>query len=81
MARHIIKGIWASEDGYQAGSGKMDIEIATDGKMWDPEIGPSMLVTCEVWGNDAPILTNKLWTFWPNEAELTRLAITPVKMG
>jgi hypothetical protein len=80
MALRIIKGIWMNDDGTQGFGHRLHLEITEDGQMFDPAIGPSMPVRCEVWGGDAPIFTNGAWTFWPDEDELTRLGITPTQM-
>jgi hypothetical protein len=32
------------------------------------------------YGNDAPILTNGCWEFWPDQSDLDRLGIVPTQM-
>jgi hypothetical protein len=76
----VVKGIWIEEGGLQGPRKPMELEIAAEGTMYDPMVGPMMPVTCEQWGGDAPILTNKCWQFWPDESELTRLGIVPTQM-
>jgi hypothetical protein len=73
---NLIRGVHCV-DGFHAGRGAYRVTI-TSGRIFDADFGEELFV--QKWGNDAPILTNGVWEFWPDDADLDRLGLTPKQM-
>jgi hypothetical protein len=79
MAKRI-NGYYCTEGYHDGGRGVYLVDIK-DGRIFEAE-GPCYGDELYVrrYGNDAPILTNGVWEFWPDETDLIRLSITPKQM-
>ena len=77
---HKINGHHCTNGYHDGGRGFYLVEIR-GGRIFDAD-GPCSGDELHVrqWGNDAPVLTNGCWEFWPDDADLARLRILPIQM-
>lgn len=77
---HQINGYHCKGGYHTEGRGCYLVEIVggrlydTDSSAWGDE------VYVRQYGDDAPILTNGCWEFWPDDSDLARLGIVPTQM-
>lgn len=78
---HQIRGYHCTNGYHDGGRGSYLVDVR-DGRLFSPEGcgDQSGEVFVRRYGDDAPILTNGVWEFWPDEADLVRLGITPTQM-
>ncbi len=68
-------------NGYHDGARGFYLVDIRDGRIFEadgPCAGDELFV--RQYGNDATILTNGCWEFWPDDADLTRLGLAPTQM-
>jgi len=81
MATKVIRGDWTDGRGYIDNLNRSPhLRVDLDGgKLTDAETGETL--HCRQYGGDCPIITNGVWEFRPDEAELIRLNLVPVQMN
>ena len=75
MTGRYIRGHFVDERELRVGfANKLYIQQQGD-RLIDPETGATL--TCEQFRNDAPLISNGVWFFMPDEGELERCEIVP----
>jgi hypothetical protein len=76
MVYKLILGDWCV-NGYLKNRGSILLGIEKDRLI---EVNYNEPVFCRQYGNDAPIITNGVWEFMPDNGELGRVGLVPQQM-
>jgi hypothetical protein len=79
---HKISGDFCTNGYYDGGRGAYFVELRA-GRIFCAENrygDDNGELFVRQYGNDAPILTNGVWEFWPDDVDLKRLGIVPTQM-